>query len=134
MIPPSVRLRRALHLRSPSLVQRIILANPQNPHLIRSVDLDNNATTSLHIAAQLGLPQIAEFLLDHGHEDEGISRSLDGMTALMVAAAAGGNEDDGVARGRIEVGKMLIQRFPESVAIRDKQGMDVVSFLSFRKA
>lgn len=127
MIPPSARLRRALHLRSETLVRRIILSNPDLPNLVRSADLDNNATTSLHLCARLGLPQIAEFLLDQGHEEEGISRTLDGLTAMMVAAAAGGNEDDEVAVRRVQVGLLLIERFPDAVAIRDKLGMDVFS-------
>lgn len=63
-ISPSVRLRRALELRSLSLVKRIILSNPDAPSLIRNHDPDDKGNTSLHIAARMGLVDIAVRLLE----------------------------------------------------------------------
>ncbi|KAI9725129.1 MAG: hypothetical protein M1828_003471 [Chrysothrix sp. TS-e1954] len=124
MIPPSLRLRRAIALRSLSLVRRIILANPQHPELVRNPDLSDRGRTSLHQAAELGLEDIAEFLVDQGHEDDGFSRDERGQTPLMLAADAGGNEEAPVAKGKLAVAKMLVHRFPDATGIRDKDGMD----------
>lgn len=60
MIDSSVRLRRALHLNDLVLVKRII---NNNPHVLRNPDLADNGNTSLHLAAQLGLHEIAVRLI-----------------------------------------------------------------------
>jgi hypothetical protein len=58
MIEPSLRLRRAIHLGSLSLVKRIVpKETAEHPDLLYNHDEDGN--TSLHHAAQLGLPDIA---------------------------------------------------------------------------
>lgn len=44
----------------------------------------------------------------------------------MLAVQAGGDDADPVVAGRIAVGRMLMQRFPETVPIKDKQGMNAV--------
>lgn len=123
-IPPSTRLRRAINARSASLVDRILSANPDSRTLLRNHDPDNNSNTSLHLAALLGLADIAAYLLDKGHESDGISRNLESQTPLMLAAAAGSEEQDGVVRGRVEVAKMLIERCPEGIYAQDKAGMN----------
>jgi hypothetical protein len=61
-----------------------------------------------------------EFLIEQGHEDEGISRNNDFETPLMLASAAG-KEDMGVT---------LAKRFPECIPWHDKAGLDAVR-LSF---
>lgn len=59
-----------------------------------------------------------EFLVEAGHEDEGISRNSEWDTPLMLAAEA----------KQIEVGKLLIAVFPRCVPWTNKSGMDAVSF------
>jgi hypothetical protein len=58
MIDVPQRLRRAIHLKSLSLVKRIVpKETAEHPDLLYNHDEDGN--TSLHLAAQLGLPDIA---------------------------------------------------------------------------
>lgn len=44
----------------------------------------------------------------------------------MLAAQAGGDDDEVPTQRRTEVGRLLIARFPACVEIKDKQGMDAV--------
>lgn len=53
----SQRLKRAIQLGSLSIVKRILASNPHNTVLLQNVDEEGN--TSLHLAAQLGLVDIA---------------------------------------------------------------------------
>jgi len=55
-IDVSTRLRRAIHLNDLTLVKRIIKNNPQS---LQNPDFGDNGNTSLHLAAQLGLLEIA---------------------------------------------------------------------------
>ena len=55
-IDVSTRLRRAIHLKDLVLVKRIIQNNPQS---LQNPDFSDNGNTSLHLAAQLGLLEIA---------------------------------------------------------------------------
>lgn len=123
-IPPSIRLRRAIQLRSLSLVRRIVLSSPQWPDLIRNNDLEDSGNTSLHLAARLGLVDIAAFLLDNGHETQGVTRNLNGCTALMIAAQAGPDEADATVRDRVQIGKLIVEHSSETVHVRDKEGKD----------
>ena len=127
MIPPSTRLRRAIHLRSLPLVTRILSSHPADDVLLRNADFTDDANTSLHLCALLGLPEIASYLLELGHEYNSISRSTAGITPLMVACQAGGDEDDSVVAGRIAVGRMLLEQLPEHACVRDRDGMDAFS-------
>ena len=52
----AIRIRRAIHLSDLILLKRIIKNNPQH---LQSPDFENNGNTSLHLAAQLGLLEIA---------------------------------------------------------------------------
>ncbi|KAF1916423.1 ankyrin repeat-containing domain protein [Ampelomyces quisqualis] len=113
MIDVSRRLRRAILLNNLPLVRRIVRNNPSR---LRNVDFDDKSNTSLHLAARHGFTQIAEFLIDKGHEDEMISRNNDFETPLMLAAAAG-KEDMGV---------MLAKRFPRCIPWRDRAGLDAL--------
>lgn len=119
-----MRLRRAIHMRSPSLVRRIIASNPQLPDLARNHDFADNGNTSLHLAAKLGLVNIAVILLGYGHEAHGVTRNTTGETCLMIAAQAGPDEDSVLVRDRIEVGRLIIQQCPDAVHIRDNTGKD----------
>lgn len=44
----------------------------------------------------------------------------------MLALQAGDDESDPVVAGRIAVGRVLMQRFPQSIIILDKKGMNAV--------
>ena len=108
-----------------SLVRRIILANADQPELFRNADLSDRGRTSLHQAAELGLEDIAEFLISQGHEDDGISRDEYGVTPLMLTADAGGDEEKPLAKGKLDVARLLIRCFPDATGIQDKEGKDV---------
>ena len=56
MLDPAIRLRRAIHLKDVSLVRRILKANSG---LLENPDYDDKSNTSLHLAAQKGLLEIA---------------------------------------------------------------------------
>ncbi|GAB7347476.1 hypothetical protein MBLNU459_g4388t2 [Dothideomycetes sp. NU459] len=114
MIDPSIRLRRAILLNDVLLVKRIVQSNPT---LLQNPDFDDKSNTSLHLAAQSGFEEIVELLLDAGHEDAEICRNADWNTPLMLAARD----------GRVEVGKMLIERFPRCIPWSNKQGLDALS-------
>ncbi|KAH7080640.1 ankyrin repeat-containing domain protein [Paraphoma chrysanthemicola] len=113
MIDPSRRLRRAILLNDLPLVKRIVRNNPQK---LRNPDFEDKSNTSLHLAAKHGFTQIAEFLIEQGHEEEMVSRNNDLETPLMLAAAAG-KEDMGVT---------LAKRFPECIPWQDKAGLDAL--------
>ena len=55
-IDVSTRLRRAIHLNDLVLVKRIIKNNPTS---LRNHDFGDNGNTSLHLAAKLGLLEVA---------------------------------------------------------------------------
>lgn len=56
MIDPALRLRRAIRINDLSLVKRILTSHPS---LLLNPDFDNRSQTSLHLAAELGLVEIA---------------------------------------------------------------------------
>lgn len=56
MINPIIRFRRAIHLNDLPLVKRIL---KNNPSVLASPDLDDGGNTPLHLAARLGLVDIA---------------------------------------------------------------------------
>ncbi|KAF2147436.1 uncharacterized protein K452DRAFT_293858 [Aplosporella prunicola CBS 121167] len=113
MIDVSVRLRRAVRLNDLLLVQRIVR---NNPDVLRNPDFDDQSNTSLHLAARAGFLDIVAFLVDAGHESEGISRNTDHDTPLIMAAKA----------GRVDVGMLLIARFPRAVPYVNLRGMDAL--------
>ena len=59
----SLRLRRAIQLNDLVLLKRIIKNNPKS---LQDPDFDEKGNTSLHLAAQLGLLEIA-VCLPHAH-------------------------------------------------------------------
>jgi len=108
----STRIRRAIHLKDLTLLKRIIKSNPgslQNP------DFADNGNTSLHLAAQLGLLDVAMFLIDAGHEDGGISRNANWDTPLHLAVETSE-----------EVAELLATRFSRCIPWKNKQGADAV--------
>jgi len=114
MIDASVRLRRAIHLKDVPLVQRIVNANPK---LLQNPDFADKSNTSLHLAAQAGLVEIAELLLNAGHEANEISRNADWDTPLMIAAQ----------HGHVDVGKLLIDRCSRSIPLTNRKGLDALA-------
>ncbi len=60
---------------------------------------------------------LKEYLIEAGHEAQGISRNADGNTPLMTAVAREAN--DGVVR-------LLIDRFERSISWRNKAALDAV--------
>jgi hypothetical protein len=59
--------------------------------------------------------------MEAGHEGEGISRNADNETPLMIACES----------KQIEVGKLLIQKFPNCIPEQNKSGMDAVSLSTY---
>ncbi|KAI9841477.1 MAG: hypothetical protein M1838_003535 [Thelocarpon superellum] len=99
MIDVSIRLRRAIHLDDLLLVARIIRIHPGSLH---NPDLTDKGNSSLHLAARLGRAQIVEYLIQAGHEDDGISRNAEWDTPLMAACGEG---DDGAVTWGVEKGE-----------------------------
>ncbi|OJD37079.1 zinc finger zim17-type [Diplodia corticola] len=117
MINVEIRLRRAIRLNDLVLVRRIVRSNP---HVLRNPDFEDKSNTSLHLAARDGFTDIAAFLIDAGHENDGISRNTDHDTPLMLAASC----------GQVEVGILLAARFPQCVPYINNAGMDVLMHAS----
>lgn len=116
MIDVSIRIRRAIHLNDLTLLKRIIKNNPKS---LQNPDFADNGNTSLHLAAQLGLSDIAEFLIDAGHEDDGISKNANWDTPLLLAVET----SEAVAT-------LLATRFPRSIPWKNKQGADSLMLTS----
>ncbi|KAI9881221.1 MAG: hypothetical protein M1830_007199 [Pleopsidium flavum] len=116
MIDPSIRLQRAIYLNDLLLVKRII---KNNPEFLQNPDFADKSNTSLHLASKLGYLDIVTFLIDAGHEDEGISRNADWDTPLTLAAEA-----------HPDVVELLIQRFERCVTWTNKEGVDALMLAS----
>lgn len=112
-IEVNTRLRRAIVSNDLSLVKRIV---HNNPTILQNPDYDDKSNTSLHLAAKHGHFKIAEYLIDAGHENQGISRNSDWDTPLMLASET----------KQVDVGEMLIIQFPRCVPWTNKKGMDAV--------
>ncbi|KAF2088394.1 ankyrin [Saccharata proteae CBS 121410] len=117
MIDVAVRLRRAILLDDLFLVKRIIRANPS---ALRNPDFEDKSNTSLHLASKVGSVQIVAYLLDAGHEDDGISKNTDWDTPLMMAATS----------NQVDVGKLLATRFPRCVPYSNRHGLDALMLAS----
>ncbi|KAL8770238.1 MAG: hypothetical protein Q9194_005229 [Teloschistes cf. exilis] len=98
----AVRVRRAIHLNDLVLVKRIIKSHPEK---LQNPDYDDDGNTSLHLAARLGLVDIANYLIDAGHEDESISRNANGDTPLHLAVETS-----------LPVATLLATTFPHCIA------------------
>ena len=127
MIDPSIRLRRAIYLRDLPLLRRIVKTHPT---LLQNPDFADNGNTSLHLAASLGLYDIALFLIDAGHEDAGISRNGSMDTPLHVAVECKEGKErpgEGKVGGEGErVAELLARRFTRCIGWRNGAGVDAV--------
>lgn len=116
MVDVSIRIRRAIRLKDLTLLKRIIKNNLKS---LQNPDFTDNGNTSLHLAAQLGLLDIAEFLVDAGHEDGGISKNGNWDTPLLVAVETSE-----------PVATLLATRFPWCIPWKNKQGADALIITS----
>ncbi|PNS21698.1 hypothetical protein CAC42_1552 [Sphaceloma murrayae] len=114
MIEPSQRLRRAIYMKDALLVKRIIQSHPG---LLKNPDYNDRSNSSLHLAAELGLADIVEVLLDAGHDDDEISQNTGWNTPLMLA----------MEKGHVNVGELLVKRCARSIQWTNKRGMDALS-------
>ncbi|KAI9837810.1 MAG: hypothetical protein M1819_006744 [Sarea resinae] len=112
MIEVPVRLRRAILVKDLLLIKRI---TTNNPKYLQNPDFADRGNTSLHLAAKHGTVEIVTYLLDTGHEDDGLSRNADGDTPLIYAAEA-----------QPEIVEVLVRRFPSIVNWRNKRGIDAL--------
>ncbi|KAL8721744.1 MAG: hypothetical protein Q9225_001642 [Loekoesia sp. 1 TL-2023] len=106
------RLRRAIYLNDLVLVKRIVKTHPEK---LQNSDLEDNGSTSLHVAAKLGFLEIARFLINAGHEDDSISRNANGDTPLHIAVETS-----------IQIATLLASKFPQCIPLKNKQGADAV--------
>jgi hypothetical protein len=113
-IDPSVRLRRAILLNDVLLVQRIV---KNHPKLVSNPDFEDKSNTSLHLVASHGFTEIAERLIEAGHDHYEISRNADHDTPLMLAAR----------NGHVDATILLMKCFPRSIPYTNKAGMDALS-------
>ncbi|CAG8573690.1 15758_t:CDS:2 [Dentiscutata heterogama] len=111
---PRVRLRRAACEGNLHLVKRLIAkTNMQNPDPV-------NGWTTLMYATRYGHDRVVEYLLNNGHEEIELSRDFDNNTILMVASQY----------NFIEIMKMYITVFPNSVNMVNKQGQTALIYAS----
>ncbi|KAF1810734.1 ankyrin [Eremomyces bilateralis CBS 781.70] len=113
MINVCTRLRRAIVRNDLRLVQRIVRSNP---NVLQNPDYGDKSNTSLHLACKQGFIEIAEFLVEAGHDDETISYNGDGNTPLMTAAEA----------GHVDIAQMLIETFPRCVPWANSKQQDAL--------
>jgi len=124
MVRVDLLLRQAILLNDVALVRRLLNHNPQYLH---NPDFADKSNTSLHLAAQYGLEEIAELLISLGHDSTkpvpdwiysrrpdnlGISVNHDGQTPLHLAAA----------HSQTAVVELLCDSFPQTVSRRDHKG------------
>lgn len=131
MIPPPLRIRRAIHNNDPLLVQRILKSHPDLLHnpdtspapsaasAAASAPTAHTTTTSnsnLHLAALLGHASICRILVSLGHDDPSPALNEQHQTALMLAAA----------EGHTDVVLLLAEADPSCILRRDAKGRDAI--------
>ncbi|KAK6346019.1 hypothetical protein TWF730_010353 [Orbilia blumenaviensis] len=115
MIDIRTRLKRSILTSDLLVLKRLLLSNPHRS-LLSFSDPSDHGNTPLHLAASHGQTAIVTYLVQAGHEDNGVSRNYDGQTPLMVASGStDGNADDVVF--------YLAGEFEGCVGWRDKSGM-----------
>ena len=110
-IDPHIRLRRAIHKNNLLLVRRILHSHPD---LLHNPDYNDNANTSLHLAASLGHISIIEHLVHLGHDAHSISLNTRFETPLMLAITA----------KHLDACETILTAYPRSVKWTNKAGMD----------
>ncbi|KIV84480.1 hypothetical protein PV11_00255 [Exophiala sideris] len=124
MTRADLSIRQAILLNDVALVRRLLKHHPQYLH---NPDYSDKSNTSLHLAAQYGLTEIAEILISLGHDSSrevidwiysnngdnlGISVNTDGKTPLHLAAAY----------SRSAVVELLCRHFPRTINRPDHKG------------
>lgn len=114
-IPPSTRIRRAIHAGDAPLVRRILKSHPR---LLHNPDASpaGLSNSNLHLAASLGRRDVCEALVSMGHEDPCPAVNEDQQTALMLAARA----------GHTDVVHYLCEADSRSILRRDARGRDAI--------
>ncbi|KAI9726842.1 MAG: hypothetical protein M1834_008598, partial [Cirrosporium novae-zelandiae] len=105
----SIRLRRAIVLNDLLLVKRIL---KHNPAYLQNPDFTDKSNTSLHLAAKYGFVELADYLINTGHETSQISQNVDWDTPLTLAISA----------QHIPLVTLLISHFPRCVNWHTKSG------------
>ncbi|RMZ80794.1 hypothetical protein DV737_g2841, partial [Chaetothyriales sp. CBS 132003] len=122
----SARLREAIAANDGSLMKRLL---DSSPTLLQNPNFADKSNTSLHLAAQYGHAEIAEYLISLGHDREasgvaegylyspgidnlGLSINTDGQCPLHVAAA----------HSNAAVVQVLCTYFPRTVHRVDNEG------------
>jgi len=124
MTQVDLSIRQAIQLNDAALVRRLLKHHPQYLH---NPDFADKSNTSLHLAAQHGLTEIAELLISLGHDSTrevtdwiysnhgdnlGVSVNTEGMTPLHLAAAY----------SQSAVVELLCQHFPQTINRPDYKG------------
>lgn len=113
MIDIRTRLKRCILTSDLLVLKRLLSSHPKS---LTFCDPSDKGNTPLHLAASRGQTSIVKFLVQAGHERDGISRNYDGQTPLMVACASTDENADDVVF-------YLAGEFERCVEWRDKNGM-----------
>ncbi|KAK6524605.1 hypothetical protein TWF281_011508 [Arthrobotrys megalospora] len=116
MIDIRTRLKRSILTNDLLVLKRLLRSHPTS---LRYSDPSDNGNTPLHLAASHGQTSIVTFLVQSGHEDDGISRNYEGQTPLMVASGCTDGDADDVVF-------YLAGEFERCVGWRDKSGMNAL--------
>ncbi|KLO15859.1 ankyrin [Schizopora paradoxa] len=124
----SARLRRAVKENNVFLVKRLIQRTDLD---IRNPDPGPQRYTSLAWAAVLGHVETFELLLNEGHDDDEISKDMDGNTILLLLAGAaksvaghyiGQYENPDSLAATLTMASMYFQRYPDRLEWSNAQG------------
>ncbi|KAK6497719.1 hypothetical protein TWF481_012122 [Arthrobotrys musiformis] len=107
------RLKRSILSSDLLVLKRILRSHPTS---LNFCDPSDNGNTPLHLAAIHGQISIVRYLVQAGHEKDGVSRNYEGQTPLMVASGSGDGDADDVVF-------YLAGEFERCVGWRDKNGM-----------
>ncbi|KAF3199711.1 hypothetical protein TWF191_000927 [Orbilia oligospora] len=111
------RLKRCIINPDLLVLKRLIQSHPNS---LNFCDPTDHGNTPLHLAASRGQTSIVTFLVQAGHEKDGVSRNFDGQTPLMVASGSNDENADDVVF-------YLVGEFENCVEWRDKSGMTALS-------
>ncbi|KAK6506350.1 hypothetical protein TWF506_011266 [Arthrobotrys conoides] len=117
MIDIRRRLKRCILTSDLLVLKRLLQSHPKS---LNFCDPSDHGNTPLHLAASRGQTSIVTFLVQAGHEKEGVSRNYDGQTPLMVASGSNDENADDVVF-------YLAGEFEGCVEWRDKSGLTALS-------